>query len=443
MLGKHIIRQFLTQVLGLFIGFFISIITTRILGPQGRGSFALILNTAALLGIVLNFSFAGAVIHVISTDKAPLRNTVNTVLAFICGVILFTLLLLLFFPFNKFDFVLPLEQGVFFCCTVLMCLFTTSLMGTLFNSVLNAKKLFRSQQIVYFFIAPLTLIAYLILYYFHLKDTLSFKTFIIFYMLVSAAPTIGAYLIYCKQARPAFSFSFLDKSQLKYISNMSFLMYLGNIFQFLSYRMDVWFVEYYSGTKDLGIYTLAVNLAQLLWMLPQTIATIFLSYSGSSKPQVAIDHTNSLCRIAINLILAITIFLASTIHFFIPLLYGREFTHSIILFQILLLGILPFCLTTIIASYFAGIGLAKINFYGSFIGFIACFAADLILIPLYGTTGAAFATVISYCISTFYTLVVYTKKTKSSLSDVIIIKKEDIHMLKNKLKLNFLFQQKN
>ena len=43
--------------------------------------------------------------------------------------------------------------------------------------------------------------------------------------------------------------------------------YLGNLLQFLNYRLDVFFVAQFRPMEELGCYTLAVSLAQLIWVL--------------------------------------------------------------------------------------------------------------------------------------------------------------------------------
>jgi O-antigen/teichoic acid export membrane protein len=227
----------------------------------------------------------------------------------------------------------------------------------------------------------------------------------------------------------------LDKNQFKFLISFSSLAYLSNILQFLSYRMDFWFVKYSFGSSELGIYSLAVNLAQMLWLLPQAIASVFLSYSSSEQLETLIKQTNILSRINFFIMLVATIILIFSIGFIIPFLYGEQFTDAVFLFRVLLIGIVPFSITTILASFFAGKGMQKINFKCSLLGFVICLLLDLILIPKYGTKGAAFATVISYTISTGYIIFIYLKFSKSNLFELLIMRKEDILFLQKKLKL--------
>ncbi len=435
-LSKNIIRQFTAQIVGVITGLGSSIITSRILGPDGRGNFAILINSASFLSLILGFSFGSAVVHIVSANKAPVRNLVNTILlGILILVIVCFFVLLIFLSFDSFNFLFPSSQSLSFNLIAFLMLFSTMMCSILFNSIISGKKLFFQQQVNYFWIAGISLVLYLLFYYLNNNSQISFKSFIYFYLIINTLPLIGIYYIYVKYARPTFNFKLLDKIQFKYLANFSFLAYLANILQFLSYRMDFWFVKYYFGNNDLGIYSLAVNLAQMLWLLPQAVASVFLSYSSSEQPEVLINQTNVLSRINFFIMLVATIILTSSIGFIIPLLYGKQFTNAVFLFRVLLIGIVPFSITTILASYFAGRGMQKVNLQCSLIGFVICLMFDLILIPKYGPKGAAYATILSYTISTSYIIFIYLKHSKSNLIELLMVRKEDILFLQKKLKL--------
>lgn len=436
MFANTIIKQFLTQIIGLVTGVVLSVIASRILGVAGRGNFAILLNSSSFLNLVLGFSLASATVNIISSNKAPLRNTINT---FVLAIVLVTLLcglVLVVFPFYKFDFLLPKQINVVHSQFILLVLFVSTIFNVFFNSILSANKLFETQQRTSIALALLSLVLNFILFYFHKQHSISFQAFIIFYVCMNVFPTLVTYVVYYINIRPVFKFSFLTLQQIKFAINFSFLAYLANVFQFLSYRMDFWFVEHYSGSLQLGIYSLAVNLAQLLWLLPQAISSILIVYSGANKTTEIIQQTNRLCRIAFNAISGVAALLLCTIQFLIPLLYGAEYAASSLLFKLLLVGIVPFTLTTIIAAYFAGQGNVKVNLICSLIGFCVCFILDIVLIPSLGNIGATLATVASYFASTLYILVMYTKTTGSTIGSIIRVNNTDLLLMKNKL--NFI-----
>jgi len=436
MLANNIIRQFLTQVIGLISGFATSIITARILGPEGRGNFTLLLNTSGFLSLLLGFSFGTSIIHVVSTHKIGVRPVVNTFTGIIGLLLLCCVPLLLYFPFSKFSFLLPANQSDHFYLyvTVLLLLFGSSLLQTLYNAVLSGQRLFKPLQTVTLIMSLVSVALYTALFYVKTRWGLSFQNFLLFYVVIVALPVIGSFVMYLRHGRPAFERSALSSPQLRYMVGFSLLAYLCNVFQFLCYRMDFWFIEHFEGSKQLGFYSLAVTLAQMLWILPQAISTILLSYSGAETREKSIDNTNRLARIAIAIVLAASVFLFFTIDFIIPAFYGKEFTQSAFLFKILLFGIVPFSITTILSSYFGGTGQMRVNFAGSFLGFLVCLVLDLLLIPRYGIRGAAVATIFAYFSSTFLMVFVYARSTRSNPLDLLVLKKTDVAMLKQKLR---------
>ncbi len=442
MLGKHIIRQFLIQILGLFLGFFTSIITTRVLGPSGRGDFALILNTATFLNMVIGFSLGPGIVHYIATNKAPLRSIINTVVSIVLALIFLCIIFLMVFPFEKFSFLLPDTDQKYFNEILILLLFINIQLTILFTSILSGKQLFTPQQKSYFITVPITIVAYITIYYVNQESLIDFKSFMIFYIIMNSIPVFIYFITYIKNTRPEFDFTFLQKKQFQHILNFSTIAYVAGIFQFLSYRMDFWFIQYYCGSRELGIYSLSVNLAQMLWLLPQAVAAILMSYSGNSNEKEAIEQTNRLLRITSVSLVLIAIFCELTIGFFIPLLYGNEFEDSIFTFRLLLIGIAPFGITTILSSYFSGKGTVKINLYSGILGFIVCLVLDLLLIPGYGMNGAAVATICSYIFSTAFSVAIYAQQSKTPIARLLFFTKDDFFMLKEKLNSKFLFSKK-
>ena len=434
MLGTNIVRQFFTQILGLVSGFVVSIITARILGPEGRGDFALLLNTSNFLSLLLGFSFGTSIIHVISTNKMQYRSIVNTFTVLVVILIIVCSLFLIVFPFQKFHYFLPShgQQNTRFYSIILISLFVISLFGTLFNSILSGKKLFWEQQKVYIAFTLLSMAAYLFLFFFKSELNVDLNFFFIFYSCITLILTLGGYFMYLRYARPIQTYSFLNWTELKYVLGFSSLAYFCNFFHFLALRMDFWLIEYFNGSRDLGLYSLPVNLAQMIWLLPQAIATILLAYSGSQKHEKGVQNTNTLARIGMALVIFASIFLFFTVDFFIPFLFGQEYLQSVYIFKLLLIGIIPFSITTILSSYFGGTGQMKVNLFCSIIGFLVCLIFDLILIPRYGNIGAALATSVAYFSSTAFIIFVYLQKTRSKLIDLVLINKSDIKILKAK-----------
>jgi O-antigen/teichoic acid export membrane protein len=435
MLTNNIIRQIFTQFFGLVTGLVTSVITARILGPEGRGEFSLILNTANLLTFVFGFSLGTSVIHVLAGKKMPERRVINS------GFAITTISLLLFFiigvllPKKYYHLILPNAQGNTSYIMILILLLTIALFTSFFSAVLTGKKAFKQMQLIILSTSIITVISYLVFYYTK-KGGVNVESFSTFYLILYLLPLVGFYLVYFRYFKKKYTLSFLNAHQLKYLLGFSFMAYLSSILHFLSCRMDFWIVEYFKGSEDLGYYSLASNLSQMLWIIPQAIASILITYASDGEIHQNTKNTNLLTRVTLTLLSFIALFLFFVSGFIIPFLFGTDYNKSILLFQLLLIGVVPFSINTILASFFVGIGSIKTNLFTSFISFIICLILDVFLIPKYGVKGATIASIIAYILSTLYIVIIYIRTTKIDVKDLLLIKKSDVKLLKNKIGLN-------
>ena len=87
-------------------------------------------------------------------------------------------------------------------------------------------------------------------------------------------------------------------------------------------------------------------------------------------------------------------------------------------------GISAFGFSILISSYFSGIGKFHINTLGSFIGLTMTVSFCYLLIPVYGTKGAAIAASISYCTSALFLTIYFVIYTKLNVIYLLPNRKE-------------------
>jgi O-antigen/teichoic acid export membrane protein len=90
--------------------------------------------------------------------------------------------------------------------------------------------------------------------------------------------------------------------------------------------------------------------------------------------------------------------------------------------------------STVFGHYFAGLGMNRINLYGTLTGFAVTLAASWLLIPEYGINGAAMSVSLAYCIHAVYLFFIYKKHTKLIISELIPTR-EDLNFVWKELKL--------
>jgi O-antigen/teichoic acid export membrane protein len=435
MLGKNILRQILTQFTGLICALIVSVVTARILGPELRGDFALLINSANFLIFLLGFNFGTSIVHIVAHKRMAVRPLINTLLVVLFGLAVSTLLIL--FIVSRFDgsFFLPKTGNHHFYIILLVLLFTFSTITSIYGAILSGNKLFKLQQIVAISIFIISILFHSLLYFFRGSLQLDFNEFLTFYTVMAALPALSTYLIFFFRARPSFSFSFLGVGELKYFMKFSMVAYLASIFYFLNTKIDFWIVDYYGGNIALGYYSLSSNLSQMIWLLPQAVSVILLAYAGDVEQTRNIHNVNVLMRVSLVVVGFIGVLLVVTADFFIPFLYGNKFEASADLFKILLIGVVPFSVTTILSAHFAGKGKIIVNLYCSLVGFGTRVFLDFLLIPKFGVSGASYAATSAYIFSTIFIVGYFLRDTGGTLRALLVFSKDDYYFLKEKFRL--------
>ncbi len=200
----------------------------------------------------------------------------------------------------------------------------------------------------------------------------------------------------------------------------------------MNYRVDILILKKLSTLTQVGIYSLATQIAEQLWHIPYAIEAIVLTRSAA-EPDERLAHRTvaSIARVSLLIGIAgcsVIYFLAPPL---IPLVFGPDFTGSVPLIQTILPGILLLIVFRILNSRLAGMGKPQIAIFTFIPALIINVILNLIWIPEYGAMGAVWATNISYAAGTVIFLVVYLRKTHMSLMELVTFRKSDFYFLKN------------
>lgn len=204
-------------------------------------------------------------------------------------------------------------------------------------------------------------------------------------------------------------FSGINRNFLQYM----LMVYVGNIFQFLAYRLDVWLIDYFKTKEAVGIYSVATKVAQLWWFFPQ-IAGLLL-FPLTALKDTAIIEKQMMKKAFIFFIISLIAAAAAILLYpvFIHYTVGDVYLTSYRAFVYLMPGILLFSITIFLASILAGKGKVGINMQASAICFISILLLDIWLIPIKGIEGAAIASSIGYSLSSIYAIIKYRECIKN------------------------------
>lgn len=413
-------HNFFSSIISIILMLFISVAISRILGATEKGKYEIILNTINLLVGVLGLSLQSGITYVVAAHQSGISKIIIAITVTSCmqGFIAFTILKLLSYTsiYSSFMPGVLVSNDLYILMGFLI---STTLLNSYLRSILVAYvRIVEANK--YDLISKSILVLSVIPFFFYPEGKASY---IIFIWLNCLTMFVGAILFLSTSVSYWQDTQFIP-SNIKKIVSFSIPSYLGNTIQLLNYRLDVFFVAYF--TKDIsqvGLYTLAVSIAQLIWLIPRSISSIILPKIAAKNDEQSSLSLILLTTYVAKLVSIISLFIAITMALLlpklIPIAYGQEFTNSTPSLLLLLPGIAFFSFTNVMSAYIAGIGKPIVNFYIALLGLIVTIIFDILLIPHYKIEGAALASTLSYTIST--TAVIYWVSKQSNLKFIQIL----------------------
>ena len=176
--------------------------------------------------------------------------------------------------------------------------------------------------------------------------------------------------------------------------------YVGNLMQFFNCRLDAFIVNVFVGPASVGIYGVAVSLAELLWHLPNSVGFVIFPKASGTDHQAMNRFTPRVFWI----VLAISAAAATGIALFGRLLIRLIFSEAFLAAYVPLLALLPGVVLLgagkVLTNDIAGRGFPHYNSIVAGLTLVITVVLDLLLIPRMGILGAAIASSAAYS-STF------------------------------------------
>lgn len=191
----------------------------------------------------------------------------------------------------------------------------------------------------------------------------------------------------------------------------------------LNYRVDVLMLNGHVSDAQIGIYSIGVLLADRMWMVPDALKGVMVSYIAKGKDAREAAYVLRVCNSICLVIILGILLLGNT---FIDFAFGPEYKGAFPITLILLLGVFPMINYKIIAAYNNIIGKQKISFLMLSISVGLNIIANCLLIPQYGIYGAGIASVISYAACSILFIVFFCSITKISFLQMIVVNKSDV-----------------
>jgi stage V sporulation protein B len=400
------------------LGFIASVVLARGLGPSGKGAYDIALASSAILSLLLGLSLSAGITYTVARRVAFARVLLPR-FALIAGVqglsAIAALTLVLATPLR--DVVLPPELGQAAILPIgllvgfvgLSSLARAALMGLQRVVSANARDVAGRIVTVTLLLAAATIIT-----------GSSHQPAAIAMLWATVAGTAAGAALQIRGVIRATEPS-TQRIVLRPALGYALPAHLGNVVQFLNYRLDQYLVVFFVGTAELGTYALAVTLGQLVWLLSNAGAQVLLPRVASEEGLVAQGVIAArVTRVSVALGLLAAVALALCAGPLIPLIYGASFAPAFAPLLLLLPGIVAFGAVNVLASYVAGRGRPGLNTGVAMLGLLVTLGFDVALIPRFGGAGAAIASSISYSVSTVATVAIATRLGGLTVRELLV-----------------------
>ncbi len=202
---------------------------------------------------------------------------------------------------------------------------------------------------------------------------------------------------------------------------------LGGIIGFLNYRIDLILVVSLDSREGAGIYSSAIAVAEALWLFSSAIAMASYARVARVDRAEAARVTATAVRHTMLVVMVGGIVTALVAPAAVELLFGRDYRDAATPLRILCLGTAMFAPQGLFTNYFTNqLGRPVIQLVLAVFALSTSVVAGVLLIPHYGTAGAAWSTTISYGASGVVAVGLFLWLSDARPSDLWRLRSSDI-----------------
>ncbi|MES1999066.1 MAG: flippase [Pseudomonadota bacterium] len=389
------------QVLRIFAGLFVGIYVARYLGPEQFGIFSYAGAFVALFGTIARLGLDGIVVR--DLVNQPQDRDVYLGTAFwlkLIGALLTLGLLAMAVQFTSNNpttnlYIFIIASGLIFQSFDVVDFYFQSRVLSRYVSICRLVQLALSSALKLYFVFTQADLFWFVMI--SLLDQISLGLSLIF--------------AYLRQKIGSFFWRF-DLGTAKEMLRNSWPLILSGIAVGLYMRIDQIMIKEMLGEREVGLYSAAVRLSEAWYFVPVIItASLFPAIVNAKRISQELYNKRLQRLYSIMIFLAVGValpvtFLAKSI---VVMLYGTHYQDAGIVLSIHIWAGIFVGLGVANGQWFLAENLQRLATLNTLIGAAVNVTLNYFLIPVYGITGVAFATFVSYGVSAYLTLFLHIK----------------------------------
>jgi O-antigen/teichoic acid export membrane protein len=404
----------------------LSIVLARTIGPSGNGRFALLATLVGLTGMLVSLGLSAGIIYEVSRARWSVRGALRTSYAagLVLGAIGFAGALAVF---------LLLHDSVFHSIPTSLAVVALASLPPVIayqfaDSILLARERYEGYATLELsHSATLLVIGAGLALVFGLSGAV---------VGMPAAAVIGSgvgILLLIPEARRDATVD--QVGRLRRALGFGAQAWGANLLQQINYRFDVLILAAYASSQDVGVYSVALTLTAVAWVLPQALTTVLFPRIASLDQatiagEISADESDAALakgvRHAVLLSIPAGVIIGLLLLIAVPLLYGPEFHQTIWLGFVLLPGTLLLGVSRVLSTVVTGRGYPRYALYASVVQASAALGLYFGLIPTFHAWGAAAGSSLSYAFTAVVGLVFVRKVTAIGFREAFVPRADDV-----------------
>jgi O-antigen/teichoic acid export membrane protein len=383
----NVVATYGTNVAGAVLGLVNVLIVSRVLGPEGRGNVAFVLTMAMFVSQLSNLGVQTAVMNFGGADRRllPALAGSSVVLSLLLGGLAVGIVagLIALFPAVGGG-VDPGTRWIALACVPILILAYYLYMLAL------VEYRFAVSNIV-LLLAPICSVALNGLL--AVTGQLSVRGAVIAWAI---GQTVGLIVLIWYTRRKLGGFGRPDPALARRMVGFGIKTHPGQIGMVGNYRLDQWLLGSIAGAKALGLYSVAVAWAEVLFFLPNALATVQRPDLVRANRSEASRQASIGFRAGALLTLFSVIVLLAAAPFLCVTVFGSDFSGSIRDLRILALGAFGIAAIKQLGTALTSQNKPLLETAGILVAFAVTAVADVVLIPSHADLGASIASVLAY-----------------------------------------------
>ncbi len=384
------------KILALGSGFAVTVLMARYLGPRDFGLVAYAMSMVALFGVSGHLGLHGLVVReIVKRPEVRAETLGTTALLKLFGVLAGYLALLLFAA--AFEGVESVQFALIAIAGFALLFTPVDVIDYWFNAFLKARYVSVTRllsQLVYASAAVLLILwgAGVVL-------------FTIPYLLQMLSAAVFLLLLFRLKAEIRLSDWRFDRRHAGDLLRQGWMIYLASFFAVIYLKIDQVMLRWLAEPAEVGIYAVAARLSEVWYFVPTAIvASIFpkLIELRESNPELFQHRLQQVFDglAVLGMLIALSVMILAP--WLIPLFFGVDYAASAGILVIHTWASVFIFMRAALSKWILIENALYFSLLTQGLGALSNVVLNYILIPVYGGEGAAFATLVSYTIASFF-----------------------------------------